>query len=236
MRSLVIPALALLALACGGATPEAVVAPIEPPERIDAGPSYMESEIGGMNQYDVEDTFTRLQDPIFSCVRDGTDRLREMGGKFSVKLRVNKKGSVISAYLAQSTLGDRETERCVLEVARSVSWPKPLGGEGIAERSFDVDPSVEPVQWKAEKVRSARKSLGQKLDKCYREVIGSARVPEEGAFTATAYIDARGKVVAAGVAPPHAAGERAADCLVDALRATKFGSPGRKAAKVTFEI
>lgn len=196
----------------------------------------MESEIGGMNQYDVEDTFTRLQEPIFACVRHGTDRLSEMGGKFSVKLRVNKKGSVVSAYLAQSTLGDRETERCVLDVARSVSWPKPLGGEGIAERSFDVDPSVEPVQWKADKARNAKKTLGQKLDKCYREAVGSARQAEDGVFTATAYIDARGKVVAAGVAPPHAAGERVADCLVNALRETKFGSPGRKAAKVTFEL
>jgi hypothetical protein len=219
---------AFLLVGCQAANGTPVVAEVAQPERIDRGADSVESEIGGMNHEDVEAQFAQLQEPILRCVREGTDRVRVMGGRFAVKLRINRKGEVVSAYLKESTLGDRATERCVLSVARSASWPKPLGGEGLAERSFDVDPSVEPIQWKPEKARGPKKSVGQRVQQC--------KVGVEGPFVATVYVSSKGNVLAAGVAPPDAAAEEAADCVADAVRGMKFGSPGRKPAKVTFEL
>jgi hypothetical protein len=216
-----------LIVGCSSQVPTPVV-PVEAPEKIDPGASSVESEIGGMNHEDVEETFAKLQDPILGCVRDGAARVREMGGHFAIKLRVAKDGTVRSAYLSESTLGDRETELCVLSLAREVRWPRPKGGEGLAERSFDVDASVEPITWKAEKAKSAKKNLGDKLKRC--------ALSSPAPFVATAYVDSKGRVVSAGVAPPDAESEEKADCVVDAVRKMKFRSPGAKPAKITFEI
>jgi hypothetical protein len=217
----------LLMIGCASQVP-APVAPVEVPEKVDPGASSVESEIGGMNHEDVEETFAKLQDPILGCVRDGAARVREMGGHFAIKLRVARDGTVRSAYLSESTLGDRETELCVLSLARETHWPRPKGGEGLAERSFDVDASVEPITLKAERAKSAKKNLGDKLKRC--------ALSSQAPFVATASIDSRGRVMSAGVAPPDAESEDKADCVVEAVRAMKFRSPGGKAAKITFEI
>jgi hypothetical protein len=216
-----------LLVGCASQVSAPVVA-VEVPEKIDPGASSVESEIGGMNHEDVEETFAKLQDPIFACVRDGAARVREMGGHFAVKLRIARDGTVRSAYLSESTLGDRETELCVLSLARETRWPRPKGGEGLAERSFDVDASVEPIPWKSEKARTAKKNVGEKLKRC--------ALSSEARFVATAYVDTKGRVLSAGVAPPDAESEEKADCVVEAVRAMKFRSPGGKPAKITFEL
>jgi hypothetical protein len=223
----ILPVLLLL-VGCASSQVPTPVVPVEAPERIDPGASSVESEIGGMSQEDVEETFAKLQDPILRCVRDGAARVREMGGRFAIKLRIARDGTVRTAYLSESTLGDRETELCVLSLARETRWPRPKGGEGVAERSFDVDASVEPIQWKAEKAKSAKKNVGEKLKRC--------ALASQAPFVATAYIDTKGRVVSAGVAPPDAASEEKADCVVQAVRAMKFRSPGGKPAKITFEL
>lgn len=227
MRWIILLATVLGCVACG--KPAVVVEPEVPVvEKIDRGPISMEGEFGGLNEDEVADTFERLQSPIFACVADGASRLRELGGHFALSLRIDKQGNVRSAYLSASTLGDRATERCVLDVVKSASWPRPLGGDGLAQRSFDVDAGVEPVAWKEERVRPALRDVSRQFARCRRG--------HTGRFMATAYVRPDGRVVSAGVAPPSAEGEEAADCMVSALQKLRLGSPGRKSAKVTFEI
>lgn len=223
---------ASMALGCASAPP--IVADAAEPEiqKVDRGPSSFEGELGGMNENDVASTFESLQKPILSCVADGASRVSELGGHFSVSLRIDREGNVRWAYLNESTLGDRATERCVLELARRATWPKPLSGEGLAKRRFDVDPGEAPVEWKAEKVKSVRSHLARAVAKCTHNAKGE----KGGRFVATAYVGPNGKVKSAGVAPPSAEGEDAADCVAEAVQGLKLRSPGRRAAKVTFEI
>ncbi len=203
-----------------------IAAPI--PAAIDPGPSSMEQEIGGMNEEAVEATFGSIQPEIMRCVTVGAGRIRELGGHFVVSLRIDRDGRARWAHLAESTLGDRDTEKCVLEVARTTSWPRPVGGEGLAKRAFDVDAGVEPLAIKAERVKHAIKLASERSSRCTK---GQA-----GKFVATAYVRPNGRVLSAGVATPGQDAEDAADCLVRELKKLSFGSPGRKPAKITFEL
>lgn len=227
-------------LGSGCASAPAIVADAAEPEiqKVDRGPSSFEGELGGMNENDVASTFESLQKPILRCVADGASRVSELGGHFSVSLRIDREGNVRWAYLNESTLGDRATERCVLELARRATWPKPLSGEGLAKRRFDVDPGEAPVEWKAEKVKNVRSHLARAVAKCTHDAKPQAAKNGEkvGRFVATAYVGPNGKVKSAGVAPPSAEGEDAADCVAEAVQGLKLRSPGRRAAKVTFEI
>ena len=188
----------------------------------------MESEIGGMNEEAVAETFGAMERQVLGCVRRGSERVRELGGHFALSLRVDKRGEVRWAYLSESTLGDRETEKCVLDLARAQSWPKPLGGEGLATRTFEIDPGTEPVSWDARRIRSGVVAEGGRL--------GRGKMAKAGIFVATAYVSPNGRVLSAGVAPPSESGEEAADCIAQTIEKLRFGSPGRRAAKVTFPI
>lgn len=230
-RAPLLSAIIACCFAIGGcARPEPEVAEPEPAQmqRVDRGPTSVKGELGGMNEYAVADTFERLQDPILDCVARGSTRVKELGGRFAISLRIDEEGKALWAYLSESTLGDRATERCVVDVARGATWPRPLGGEGLAQRSFDVDASVAPVEWEPEKVKSAMKHISREAARCKKG--------RRGRYVATAYVRPDGKVASAGVAPPSADKEEVADCVADALKGMRLRSPGRKSAKVTLEL
>jgi hypothetical protein len=199
------------------------VAPI--PEKVDTGPESMEAEIGGLNEEAMDQAFASLD--VNRCIEQSGDKLDTLGGELKLKLRIDRRGSARWAYLSRSTLGDRDAEKCVLDLVRAKSWPRPLGGEGLAEKDFVIDPRTEPATLEERRtlvqVAQARAEAG----KCRRGVPGS--------FFATVYLQPDGRVVTAGVAVPSEKGEDVADCVVEALRKVRFrGAP--KPAKLSFEI
>src|SRR5262249_39649412 len=125
---------------CGGG---AVPPPEEPraPEddgghrRRSSGPS-IESEGGGLDEGKVKQTFERLAGKLSGCYNQGAQRLAYLAGEVRFVVRVAKDGSARFAFVKESTLGDREAERCMLSVLEASAWPKPEGGEGLAENSF----------------------------------------------------------------------------------------------------
>lgn len=230
LASVVVAVLAS-ALGCGSSPPPragvVAAAPLEV-EKIDSGPTYMESEIGGLNEDAMEEAFASLQRPVLRCLEGGLSRVEGLGGHFKLSLRVDKSGSTRWVYLSESTLGDRDTEKCVLDLARTKTWPRPLGGEGLAEKSFDIDAPTEPVSWEARRGLRALNHVYGEVARCRKGIPGS--------FVATVYVSPDGRVVTAGVATPNERGEEAADCVTEALRRMRFGSHGDKAAKVSFAL
>jgi hypothetical protein len=218
----------IVVVGCAAAPPPPPPAPPPEPEARAAPPPAAESEIGGMRESEVVATFEALGPAIAGCVEDGAKRVRELGGHFHVALRVDRQGQARWAYLRESSLGDRVTERCILDHVRRAKWPAPVGGEGLASRSFDIDPSRSPVAWEEDRVRKSIDKAAKAFAQCKKGAPGS--------FVATAYVRPDGRVAAAGVAPPDPDREPIADCLADAIERLRFGSPGRRAAKVTFEV
>ena len=219
----------LLGCAAAPPPPAPVVTCAAPaPERADPGPLSYESETGGLNEEAMERAFGSLARQLQGCMAEGTARLSPLGGHLKLTVRVQRDGATKWVYLSESTLGDRETEKCVLDLARSKTWPLPVGGEGLASKSFDIDAMAQPVELDAKKVKTSVAKARSETAKCRRGV--------PGIFMATAYVRPDGRVLSAGVAPPDEKGEDVADCIVDALRRVRFRPHGGKAAKVSFEI
>ncbi|MGC4089706.1 MAG: hypothetical protein QM756_17820 [Polyangiaceae bacterium] len=190
------------------------------------------SEIGGMNEEQVDATFKTTLGPLEKCLNRGTERIEFLGGSVSFFIKVDGGGKVVESFLEHSTLGDRDTEKCMLSVVRGRTWPKPVGGmHGLARKSFDFDPPNDvrpPLEWDRDHIKTALKKLNDKLSNC--------REGASGTFEATAYVSTEGSVMAASVTPSDAAGEAAVDCLVEAIRGGAFPSPGSWPAKVTFTL
>lgn len=198
-------------------------------EHEDPGASFFEAEIGGLSQEDVDEQFQALLPRMVGCVRRTSGQASYLGGRVSLRMRVDRAGSVRWAYLADSTLGDRDVERCVLDLVRSRTWPKPLSGEGLAETSFDIEPADDPAALPAHQ----RSWLAQRASVATR----GCRKGIDGVFTATAYVDPNGQLLSVGVAPPSERGEEAADCVIEALRALRVGKlASAEPSKVSFRI
>jgi hypothetical protein len=218
---------------CGGSEPPPQAPPITVEEHPDAPSGVSTSaEIGGMNEEKVDKTFQRALSDFQRCLDDGAKRVEFLGGSVAFFLKIDTDGKVDHAHLEKSTIGDRETEKCMLDSLRSKKWPKPVGGmHGLARKSFEFDPPNDvraPTSWDGEHVSDAVGKLSRKVSACKKG--------GNGAFEATLYVGTDGSVMAAGVTPPNEAGESDVDCLVATLKSATLPSPGSWPAKVTFSL
>jgi hypothetical protein len=195
--------------------------------RVAPGPSEYETEIGGLSQYDVERELEKLEPKLVACVHRSAENMTYLGGRVSLRMRLDLSGNVRWAYLNETTLGDRETERCMLSVVKSRKWPRPMSGEGLAETSFAVDPADEPRELPSYKGALLARRASAATRACRKGV--------RGEFMATAYFDERGRLLSVGIAPPDESGERAADCVADALSDLHIRDRGA-ASKVSFRF
>jgi hypothetical protein len=235
VRTACLASVAIAPLACGGSEPSPKAPDDSASEgaKEDRGPGLSAtSEIGGMNEDAVEETFSSSLGGLERCLSRGAERVEFLAGSVSFFLKINTSGKIANAYLERSTLGDRATEKCMLNSLRAKSWPKPVGGDhGLARKSFEFDAPNDvrpPTEWSDSDAQPGLSKIGADVSKC--------KDGHDGAFEATLYVGTEGEVLAAGVTPPDEAGEDAVDCLVEALRGATFPSPGSWPAKVTLKL
>jgi hypothetical protein len=228
--------LLLLLAGCGGAEP--------PPKEPEAAPQessahrgpklQMQTELGQIDPAKTEATFARLQADFMRCYASGQKRVEFLGGDVKFFLRVKQDGSAKFAYLVDASLGDRKTERCMLDLVTRTAWPVPEGGEAEVQKSLGFDPPGDvraPTDWSPDRVAAAIGQHGGDIAKC--------RDGLSGTFHVTAYVEplgSSGQVAAVGISSPSADGEARADCLVDVVKKMKLPSPGSYAAKVSFTL
>ena len=224
-----------LSPACGGREARALAArPHDSaPKQENEGPQVNASaEIGGMNEEDVDRTFSASVQGLQRCVDTGAKEVEFLGGSVAFLLKIDSGGRVAKALLEHSTIGNRATERCMLASLSAKSWPKPVGGEhGLARKSFSFDPPNDvrpPTTWDGEDAAPGLKKISDDVNAC--------KQGKNGAFEATLYVGTNGKVLSASVTPPDEAGDGAIDCLVGVLEAASFPSPGSWPAKVTLQL
>jgi hypothetical protein len=227
-------------VACGSEPPPKAPEPPPPePARVERPAPKLAAtqELGSIDEKATNKQFERLQSQLLDCQKQAIRRVEYLAGDIRVFLRIAQDGTVRWSYLEQSTLGDRETEKCMLGVLSSAHWPEPEGGEAEVQKSmsFDGVDARPPTSWPSDKVSGARAKQGDDAMQCKAGV--------KGAFTVTAYVepaqhkkDKFGKVLAVGVASPNKEGEAKADCIADAVMQWKLPSPGGYAAKVTFNL
>lgn len=231
-----IPAIGLFLcgfVACGGSTPPPATTPPDDSSQQAAagGPMpQVSQELGSIDPNAVERTFDKLQGKIQGCFKTGLQRIEYLGGDVSVFLRIGTSGAVQYGYFEDSSVGDRETEKCILGVFQATSWPKPQGGEAEVRKSFGFDPPGDvraPTNWSADKIAAAIGKAQGKIDDCKGGVSGT--------FKGAAYVvpdGKHGKVQAAGLAAPSKDGADKIDCLVGVVQGLELPSPGSYPAKV----
>jgi hypothetical protein len=230
-------ALSLL-VACGSKPPPPATDPSDPeaPRSSGAGPKLqMSTELGSIDQRATQTTIDGLQPKLQGCYKKGLKKLDFMAGDLKFFLRVSQEGSVKYAFLEDTTLGDRDVEKCMLDVLNGASWPKPEGGEAEVRNGIGFDHAGdvrEPTPWTGDKLAELLGKHEPDFKKCKEGVSGS--------FKVTAYVEPDGKdgkIVAVGMAPPSKEGEGKIECLVDAVKGMKkVPSPGSYPAKVQFNL
>ena len=233
VSSVLVSATAVLACGGGGEKPAKSADDVVIEEQPDDGLSgvSVSSEIGGLNQEAVDKVFAKSGSDLQRCLSEGAERVEFLGGDVGFFVKIGADGRVSHAHMEESTLGDRDTELCMLNALKQQTWPKPVGGEaGIARKpfSFDMPNDVRPpTDWTQESIEETLQELEQDIDGCKTGA---------GSFTVTMYVGTDGSVMSAGVAHAEEAGESAADCLVATLKDAKFPSPGSWPAKVSFGL
>lgn len=230
---LVLPGL-LLTGCGGGETPPAKSsddAPVR--ERGDDRPSMSASaEIGALDEAKVTQTFRSAQGALQKCLASGASRNELEGGDIAFFVKIDSSGKAVHVHAEKSTLGDRETEKCMFSALKGRSWPAPQGGDvGLARNSYGFDmpnDSRPPTEWSPDRVEETVSGLSSDVQSCKKGV--------KGDVTVTAYIDTEGAATSVGIAASDESGEKAADCLVDLLKGAKYPSPGSWPAKVTFTL
>jgi hypothetical protein len=231
-------ALATLLVACGSKPPPpAVVESTDPaPMATSKGPKLqMQTELGSIDPKATQATIDGLQPKLQGCYKKGLKKLDFLSGDLKFFLRVSQEGTVKYAFLESTDLGDRDAEKCMLDVLNGAAWPKPEGGEAEVRNGIGFDHASdvrEPTTWTGDKLAELLGKYEPDFTKCKEGVPGS--------FKVTAYVEPdgkNGKIVAVGMAPPSKEGEGKIECLVDAVKGMKkVPSPGSYAAKVQFSL
>jgi hypothetical protein len=190
------------------------------------------AEIGAMPEEQSVYAFKESFNGIQKCFMAGSRRIEFLGGQISLQVWVNDRGQAQIVFADQSTLGDRETERCMFDTLKGADWPKPVGGPiAMAQNSFEFEMSDEvraPVDWDEDQIRGALAENRGRINACK----DGARDP----FLATVYVDTNGSAMSVGIAAPDRQQEAHSDCLVDLLSGLKYPTPGSWPAKVSFHL
>jgi hypothetical protein len=219
--------------ACGGEPPPKAAEPVvkDEPRPAARAPLKTSSELGQVDPAAVTRAFKVLDEKFMDCQKRGVERVELVAGSVKFFLRIGADGSAKWSYLEESQLGDRETEKCLLDVVMSAQWPKPDSGDAEAHYGMELplQATRPPTDWGVEKVTAAITKHGEAIDRC--------KAGAGGSFKATLYVGTGGKVLAAGVATSAKDGAEKADCLADVLGKMRgLPSPGSWPAKVTFNL
>jgi hypothetical protein len=219
--------------ACGGAPPpkeaEAPTEQAAPPPKKPA--LKMKSELGSVDPGAVKSAFSALDDKFMACQKQGMERVELLSGPVKFFVRLGEDGSVRYAYLEASEIGDRATEKCLLDVVSAAAWPKPDGGEAEVRYGMELpfQATRPPTDWSPDKVAAALGKNGAAIDQC--------KAGSSAHFHATMYVGPGGKVLAAGVVAPAKDTDDEVDCLAHVLTKMKgLPTPGSWPAKVGFDL
>jgi hypothetical protein len=243
-------ALTLLTTACASKTPPQPAAPRAAPIIIpDVMPGWGRADKqaaagttkvavrgieGTLHNFDVKVTMEQHNKEFARCQEAPARRVPMLAGTIEFGIHVkHHSGEVTDVDLRASDVGDRELERCLIEVIRSIPFPKPNGGDANVTYTMLLGPEGkgrEPEQWSAGRVQHLVAKHGA-------DVREECALPTGEAYTVTAYVNASGKVISAGVAGKAMSEAERFDCIAEKLSRWEMPKPTKKRiAKVTFPL
>ncbi len=194
------------------------------------GPMQVGGLLGSIPRHAVEQTLNARIERFGRCFFARSEQLEVLGGRMTLKFRIATDGSVRWVLPARSSVGDRDTERCVLEKAATVRFPPPTGGEAEASWSFEMEPD--------ERIRPpASVHVSQFEALAVEHASGLRRACGGGPFEVTVYIAPGGQLLAAGVATDDPEQASALDCVITQVRQWEsWPDPGSYVGKGSFRV
>lgn len=185
--------------------------------------------MGTISQDAVRHALEPRMNDFARCFSNRMGEVEFLSGDITMAFRIDLAGHVLWVYPSASTIGDHDTESCILDVARRARFSPPRGGEAEFTWGFGLDAADDirlPTSWPETHVAAVVDANRGSLGSCGRST----------GFRITAYVAPGGAVMAAGGTTPDADSLSALSCVVSAVRSWPMPDPGSYAAKVTFSL
>ena len=231
--ALFVSAFAVLGIGCGGdkaarknaeGGPEFALAHRKAPKAVDPGASMtLDNEIGVMDTDDVEATLQEHFDDVRACYTRAGKAQRYAGGKVLLRFMVAGDGASQDVWVLESTLGNYDVERCLVEVGRKIRFHAPHGNKAT---TFEY-----PVEFRSETGMEVLEIDGPKVDRdlatLMPQLAACGQIASEQ-VNAMVYIESNGALGSVGLATAAAIDEDAGDCAVQTIRSWRMsvGLPG----------
>jgi hypothetical protein len=233
--------LVLFALvACGGSKPPPPPPPkAEPPPPVAKRVPIEDSEVedsqvtvvnakGHMDKAAVEAGISPHNEELTDCYMKNVKRRRWLGGHVLIHWDIKKDGTVTAVKLmSESDLGAWPIEKCLLEVARSASFDKPIGGDADFSLPLDFSAKGASLPWSEDQALRAVGGQLAKLEACDKK---HAR-PHD--VTITLYVGAHGRAQSVGFSSDSTEiDDKWAECATKAAMVWRLPDPKGIVAKL----
>src|ERR1700722_19051738 len=164
----------------------------------------LDNEIGVLDTDDVEATLQEHFDDVRGCYGRAGKAQRYAGGRVLLRFLVNGDGSAQDVWVLESTLGNYDVERCLVEVGRKIRFHAPNGNKAT---TFEY-----PVEFRSESGMEILDVDGPKVDRdlatLLPQLAACGQIASEQ-VNAMVYIEANGALGSVGLATAAAIDEDA---------------------------
>jgi len=184
---------------------------------------------GKMDPAQVEAGIAPHAAALEACYKSRVGKRRWLGGKVDLKWEIGGDGVLKSAQVATSDLGAWPVEKCLLEVARQMTFAAPRGGDADFSVPLEFSARGQSQWWDEAQAAQAVGSHTDELTAC-AEAAGT----DPASVMITLYVGTRGKVQSVGFASTaQPIPDTWADCAADKVLAWQLVDPRGSVAKLT---
>ncbi len=201
-----------------------------PARRVERATMQTRGLTGSLATDEVREALRPKHESFARCFASEAVRLPMLAGRVTLAFHVGTDGRVAHVHPIDSTVGHREVERCIVDVAASVRFPRPHGGAADFNWPLEMDPPVgvrEAITWDPGRVRRVVRARGRRV---------LQRCGADSDVQVTTYVSRRGRVISAGASTPDGTGAASLDCVTRAVRSWPMPRSRRYRAKVTFHL
>jgi TonB family protein len=192
----------------------------------------VDNELGVLDTEDVEATLKDHFDDIRSCYQRAGKAQRYADGRVMLRFAIGGDGVAQDVLVIESTLGNYDVERCLVEVGRRITFHAPSGHKAT---TFEY-----PVEFRSTNQLAVLDADGLKVDhdlSVFLPQLASCGQLTPDDASAIIYIEPNGFPGSVGLASGSTLDEDVGDCMVQTIRGWKMSAslPGR-IMRATFNI
>jgi TonB family protein len=179
----------------------------------------LDSELGVLDTAEVEDTLQAHFDDVRACYQRAGKAQDYAGGRVLMRFLVKGDGHVEDVWVIESSLGNYEVERCLVDVGRHVVFGAPSGHKST---TFDY-----PVEFRSTNQMTVLEIDGLKIEHdlaTFLPQLAACGKLAKDTVAAIMYIEPSGFPGSVGLAANVALDEDAGDCVVQTIRRWKMSA------------